>query len=946
MSEPDDSYQSTRRGDLSSDPGAPDQSTRRGDDGRAPSPQSTRRGDNGLAPQSTRRADDAPLRRPADGVGAAAGSHLLQPGQHIDERYEVVSRFTSPTGEADVYRCCDLHEENDVVVKFYRPGIRPDLNVVNRLANQRNDNLVTLLDHGTWDGRFYEVQEYCAGGTAAEAAQQAPMNETSFRRLVEHAVAGLRVLHEMDLNHRDVKPSNIFYREAGRLTAVIGDYGIARAEISGVTSRAAGTHEYKAPEVFHGTFTDKSDYYALGVTLLALLRRGAPFQDEQGRLHRDDVIVDLKAREQIPVPADCPTSLAQLILGLTRYAAEPRWGHKQVRQWLRGEPVFMDNGQPDSDYRRGGISRHTYASDREIGTPVELATKLGRNFSRDNTYFQKVMGELFRGRITQWLADHWNTLSQVVEKIENEYTKDQALGTFVLRYTLDRQQPLEFTADLQARNFDEFVTVLERCVREEDTAPALALADLLVYSEASLPERSKLTCWLRATSRMDDTDRLIRDIDALNKRLEGKEPTLRLAALYHLISPRSPLRLAGVRQLLPDSVGSDRSLAETGSGRGLIEIRSPADIAEVLGHAATASETKSGLRLVGGLPAAGGDAADRAKVASSLWRMLYDGRLAEWLHYAFPDQPEHEVWVRRCVTVVYQKDKVLGFAALRWHFEPALGIEFNHEIITDPKVLAGQIDAAGSDGYAWAWAMLQNCVLRTWLVETGFGINAASLDKTVNEDNIDAYAKVESILHLLDPGMAHPVAVLSVGPEAATGTDLDLGEIPQHEARHVSLQVTNKGRGYLFGQIQVAGEGARFTGDTKVSGPSTTYVLEIRPRLLPVGGRKHVSVIVGSNGGSLRQVFYFTVTAPYGEMVRNCVIAGGIGAVLLGGLRWGLSLAHKAAEGWLFWVDFHSVFPPSGEHASYMFFGIPFLLVLLGFGYYLVTVAIRLQKSK
>ncbi len=937
MSADDDFRQTTRRGDLPLPASDSGQSTRRADGPRPEAVQQTRRADGAElgSLQSTRRADgDAPPRPPE--VPPAGTAPTLAPGQRIDQRYVVVSRFEGFTGEADVYRCRDSHEQSDVVVKFYLHGVEPQPSVIETLMNHRSEHLVTLLDHGKWDGRFYEVQEFCAGGTALDAFFRQPMTDADAERMVSQVVAGLHVLHEMELTHRDIKPSNIFYRDTERQTAVIGDYGIARAETGGVTVRAAGTHEYKAPEVVRGTYSQKCDYYALGITLLALLRRGAPFQDAQGQPFTPHAIVDLKAREEIPLPPGCSRRLADLILGLTRYGDDLRWGYKQVRQWLRRQPVEMDNGRPDNEYVPGGASRTTYVSDREIGSPVEMATKLGRHFSRQDAYYQKITAELFRGRITQWLeSGHWSALSRAVEKIENDYTKDQELGTFLLRYTLDPRQPLNLTADHQVKNFEEFVALLEDCVQGDDTRTEKMLADLL--------DRSELTCWLRATVREPWVEELVEKIEDMRGRLASFAPSLRLFALFYLIRPQAPLRLygkgKGVRSATSDLPRSNG----TGSVDGVVQITSPAEIADVLDHAATCSDLSGGLRWVrASLDQSGNNDAIRLGIAQSLITLLYDGKLAEWLRSAFPGKPEEEQWARRCAMEEYRNEKMLGYLALRWHFEPDLGIEFNHEVISGPADLAMKVQIP--DGYNRLWEMLRSKVLRTWLLETRRLTDFQAFDRILNDGAEDPWANVEAVLQMLHPSLGGPRLRLTVGQDSVESDKKDLGGIGENETHETRIQVLNRGRGYLAGIARVKGECAAIKGDGKIKGAPGEVVLVIRPRGLPLGRRNSAEVRVDSNGGRKVITFHFKVNAPYGEMVRNSLVAGGICAALLGVLRWLLGQVHPSAQSWMSWIDFAAVYPPSGEHASYMLFGVPFFLLIAGFVYYLVALSRRMRK--
>ena len=85
--------------------------------------------------------------------------------------------------------------------------------------------------------------------------------------------SALAVCHEQHIIHRDVKPANVFFREAGEHYA-LGDFGIARQVQRDSSTRLSqrGTPYFMAPELYHGEqYGTNIDVYSLGVMLYRYL---------------------------------------------------------------------------------------------------------------------------------------------------------------------------------------------------------------------------------------------------------------------------------------------------------------------------------------------------------------------------------------------------------------------------------------------------------------------------------------------------------------------------------------------------------------------------------------------------------------------------------------------------------------------------------------------------
>lgn len=478
-------------------------------------------------PRATARFEEAASSDAATRSAPAPGA--LVPGETVDGRYRVEEGpVGEPSGEAVVYRCADLEGGGAVALKHYHEKMSPKASVVAQLLSIRHRDIVAIRGWGVWAGRAYEVMDYCEGGSLADFM---PFDEETLRRVCRSVVRGLHHLHQNGIIHRDIKPTNLFFLDAGRTDIVIGDFGVSSMMESGERVRkTASAHfftlDYAAPELLDGKEVGpKTDYYALGVTLLHLLAGRSPF-------HGMDRTAVLGAhfRGRVPRPEGMSPAFARLISGLLRVSPESRWGYAQVRAWVKGEPVFTDEGVPDREEVAAG-RRVPYRSLPEITTPREMARRMN-DFD--------VKRDMLRGFVSQWVMLFDTALGREVARIEEQYADHLDLGAFKLKYLLDPTLPLEF-GDSQAVNLQQLVDLL--------AAPFLTNRDELV----KLFRAGCIEIWIKALggdpAAAEALARRIRDV-----RVRVKDPDVALFALMHTLDPARPMAFGPARVKTPEEL--------------------------------------------------------------------------------------------------------------------------------------------------------------------------------------------------------------------------------------------------------------------------------------------------------------------------------------------------------------------------------------------------------
>ncbi|WP_256256231.1 serine/threonine-protein kinase [Streptomyces sp. MUSC 14] len=127
---------------------------------------------------------------------------------------------------------------------------------------------------------------YVPGLTLREAvdAHGGPLPAASLWLLLHRAAAGLAAVHELDMVHRDVKPSNVMLTLDG---VTLIDFGVARAAEQSQLTRTGmvvGTPAYMSPEQASGArrLTGAVDVFALGSVVAYAGSGRPPFGDESG----------------------------------------------------------------------------------------------------------------------------------------------------------------------------------------------------------------------------------------------------------------------------------------------------------------------------------------------------------------------------------------------------------------------------------------------------------------------------------------------------------------------------------------------------------------------------------------------------------------------------------------------------------------------------------------
>ena len=193
--------------------------------------------------------------------------------------YRSIRCLSESSGEAQIYLV--EREGENYVLKVYYPNFDVNKKLLQTIRMFDFEMIVKLYDFGKTyvEGkhRYYELMEYLHGGTLSQYHLNGDLNR--FRRIALQAAAALAYCHNNNILHKDIKPSNFFFRDDSHEDLVLGDFGISSMlEKDGKSHRTtqARTPIYAAPEMYSDVIdgvvelTPSADFYSLGMTLFAL----------------------------------------------------------------------------------------------------------------------------------------------------------------------------------------------------------------------------------------------------------------------------------------------------------------------------------------------------------------------------------------------------------------------------------------------------------------------------------------------------------------------------------------------------------------------------------------------------------------------------------------------------------------------------------------------------
>ncbi|MEN8736133.1 MAG: serine/threonine-protein kinase [Akkermansiaceae bacterium] len=214
-----------------------------------------------------------------------------------EERYEIREKI-GQGGVGAVYRAFDSHLNREIAIKRVladggyenqEEATKAMLKEASSLCSVQHPNIVTVFDAGVDNDGPFVVMELLSGRTVDEMVERGTLTFEDFRELALQSQEALIAAQDLDLVHRDIKPTNVMvtWLPSGRFQVKLVDFGLAKfspkPSLQTIDHGDAvfGSIHFMAPEQFERSELDKrTDMYSIGCVYYFCLAGLYPFDGE------------------------------------------------------------------------------------------------------------------------------------------------------------------------------------------------------------------------------------------------------------------------------------------------------------------------------------------------------------------------------------------------------------------------------------------------------------------------------------------------------------------------------------------------------------------------------------------------------------------------------------------------------------------------------------------
>jgi mitogen-activated protein kinase kinase len=249
-------------------------------------------------------------------------------------------------------------------------GIIMELDILHRATSS---NIVEFYGAFFYESCVYYCMEYMDAGSLENLYDGAcSVPEDVLARITGNAVRGLRFLKdELQIMHRDVKPTNILVNKKGEVK--LCDFGVSGQLEKSLAKTNIGCQSYMAPERIKGesqnllgTYTVSSDVWSLGLTIVETTMGTYPYPPET----YSNVFAQLQAivhGDPPQLPASYSDLARDFIAGCLEKIPQKRSTYKQMLEhpWLVQDADRGSEGVDMAGWIKGALERRAARREKD-----------------------------------------------------------------------------------------------------------------------------------------------------------------------------------------------------------------------------------------------------------------------------------------------------------------------------------------------------------------------------------------------------------------------------------------------------------------------------------------------------------------------------------------------------------------------------------------------------
>ncbi len=239
--------------------------------------------------------------------------------------------------ETIIYRGQRAIDESATILKVLKAEY-PTLEAITRLKheyqirqNLNSKQIVKAISLETFDNRLGLILEDFGGESLGKLLERETLSLRVILNIAIQIVKALAYLHQNQIIHKDIKPSNIIINSQTKQVKLT-DFGIA-TKLNKENPQfnnpncVEGTLAYMSPEQtgrMNRTLDYRTDFYSLGITLYEMLTGQLPFHSSDPL----EIVYSHIAIQAIPphqINSDIPPAIAEVVMKLMAKNAEDRY---------------------------------------------------------------------------------------------------------------------------------------------------------------------------------------------------------------------------------------------------------------------------------------------------------------------------------------------------------------------------------------------------------------------------------------------------------------------------------------------------------------------------------------------------------------------------------------------------------------------------------------------